>query len=79
MCAITADLTRYNYVVAALDETATNSMAHVILRPPTDDKYEHLKAALLSCYDLSDDAAAETRYSSFDRELQAMYLAMRHF
>ena len=43
---ITADIRRYNYVVAALDETAANRMEHVILRPPTYDKYEHLKAAL---------------------------------
>ena len=45
-------------MVAALDETTTNRMTHVILRPPTADNYEHLKAVLLSCYDLSDGESA---------------------
>ena len=55
---ITNDQTRYYYVVAALDEAAANRMAHVILRPPTAGKYEHLKTALLTCNDFSADEAA---------------------
>ena len=56
---ISADRTKYYNVVAALDETAANRMTYAILHPPADGKYEHLKAALLECYDIkiSDDEA----------------------
>ena len=28
-------------------------MTYAILHPPADGKYEHLKAALLECYDIN--------------------------
>lgn len=55
---ITIDQTKYNYVVAALDEIAANRMAHVILHPPTEGTYEQLKTALLACYDFTEEEAA---------------------
>ena len=33
-------------------------MAHVILHPPTEGTYEHLKTALLACYDFTEEEAA---------------------
>ena len=55
---ITIDQTKYNYVVAALDEIAANRIAHVILHPPIEGTYEHLKTALLACYDFTEEEAA---------------------
>ena len=48
--AITVDLTKFNYVVAALDNVTAGEVEAIILSPPTDDKYGALKTALISAF-----------------------------
>ena len=47
---ITADLTKFNHVVAALDNVTAGEDEAIILSPPTNDKYEALKAALIDAF-----------------------------
>ena len=46
--AITVDLTKFNHVVAALDTATAGEVEAIILSPPTDGKYDALKAALIT-------------------------------
>lgn len=48
--AITIDLTKFNHVVAALDNVTAGEVEAIILSPPTDDKYDALKSALISAF-----------------------------
>ena len=48
--AIVADLTKYNYVVAALDNTTATEVKALLLHPPATQKYDTLKAALIKAY-----------------------------
>ena len=45
---IRADLTKFNHVVAALDNVTAGEVEAIILPPPTNDKYAALKAALIN-------------------------------
>jgi hypothetical protein len=47
---ITADLTKYNYVVAALDNSTAGEVEALILNPPADNRYEILKTALIKAF-----------------------------
>ena len=47
---ITEDLTKYNYVVAALDNVAAGEVEAFILAPPMTDKYKALKEALIKAF-----------------------------
>lgn len=47
---ITSDWTKFNHVVAALDNATAGEVEATILSPPTHDKYETLKAALISAF-----------------------------
>ena len=47
---IKADFTKYNYVVAALDNTATSEVEALILSPPARDKYPSPKSALIKAF-----------------------------
>lgn len=46
--AITQDLTKYNTVVAALDENALDFVVDILSEPPNENKYGVLKNALLA-------------------------------
>lgn len=48
---IVADITKYNYVVAALDNATAGEVEALILSPPTDDCYLALKTALIKAFD----------------------------
>ena len=48
--AITVDLTKFNHVVAALDNATAGEVKAIILSPPRDDKYDALKAALINSF-----------------------------
>lgn len=48
--AITADSTKFNHVVAALDNATAGEVEAIILSPPTHDKYEALKSALINAF-----------------------------
>ncbi|GFS43359.1 uncharacterized protein TNIN_163291 [Trichonephila inaurata madagascariensis] len=45
---ISNDTTKYNIVVAALDENVLDFVVDILSHPPHDDKYETLKNALLN-------------------------------
>ena len=47
---ITADDTKYHYVVAALDSDSANRALSVLQNPPTDGKFDKFKKFLLSAY-----------------------------
>ena len=49
---ITADLTKFNHVIAALDNVTAGEVEAIILSPPTNDKYKYavLKAALINAF-----------------------------
>ena len=49
---ITTDLTKFNHVVAALDNVTAGEVEAIILSPPMDDKYNALKTALISVFKL---------------------------
>ncbi|GFY75461.1 hypothetical protein TNIN_49331 [Trichonephila inaurata madagascariensis] len=45
---ISNDTTKYNIIVAALDENVLDFVVGILSNPPHDDKYETLKNALLN-------------------------------
>jgi len=47
---ITADDTKYNYVLAALDNAAATEVQALILAPPANGKYDALRAALVEAF-----------------------------
>ena len=51
---ITADDTKYYYVLAALDQTTATRLLDLISHPPTDDKYTELKTCLIGIFGLSE-------------------------
>ena len=50
---ITADETKYYYVIAALDQPTATRLLDLISNPPTDDKYGALKTRLTDTFGLS--------------------------
>lgn len=50
---ITADQTKYAYIVAALDQDTAGRLLDLLSNPPTDDKYQAIKTRLLRTFDLS--------------------------
>ncbi|GBP96180.1 hypothetical protein EVAR_46833_1 [Eumeta japonica] len=61
---ITADLTKYNYVIAQLDQTYLREVKDIIVNPPTTGKYEILKQSLSNVYQIR---RAETKATSHAR------------
>ncbi len=53
LCGITADDTKYLYVLAALDQSTATRLLDLIARPPTDEKYKTLKDRLIETFGLS--------------------------
>ena len=51
---ITADDTKYYYVLAALDQPTATRLLDLISHPPADDKYEALKTRLIDTFGLSE-------------------------
>ena len=47
---IDADLTKYNYIVSALDNVAAAEVEALILSPPPDGKYTAVKEALIKAF-----------------------------
>lgn len=50
---ITADQTKYAYVVAALDQDTASRLLDLLSHPPTDHKYEAIKARLQKTFGLT--------------------------
>jgi hypothetical protein len=55
---ITLDATKYGYLVSALDQQVIHRLRRKILDAPEADKYDHLKAALLKAYGLTEEQKA---------------------
>ena len=55
---VTADDTKYYYVVAALDQETAQRLLSLLENPPPDDKYQGLKQRLLATFDLSQQERA---------------------
>lgn len=47
---VVADLTKYNYVVAALDNVTAGEVEALILAPPAENRYLALKTALIKAF-----------------------------
>ena len=63
---ITADATKYNYVVAALDQNTATRVLDYIEAPPANDKYNGLKTRLLDTFTLSEYERANRLIDSPD-------------
>ena len=50
---ITADPTKYAYIVAALDQDTASRLLDLLSNPPTENKYEAIKTRLLKTFGLS--------------------------
>ena len=55
---ITADTTKYYYVVSALDQDTAGDVIDFLRHPPTDDKYKGIKTLLIGTFGLSKRARA---------------------
>lgn len=55
---ITADTTKYYYVVSALDQDTAGHVIDFLRHPPSDDKYEGIKQLLIGAFGLSRRARA---------------------
>lgn len=60
---ITADTTKYYYVVSALSSSTATRVVSLLKNPPADDKYSALKAHLLKTFELSDAERASRLFS----------------
>lgn len=50
---ITADETKYSYIVAALDQDTASRLLDLLSHPPTEDKYTAIKTRLLKTFGLT--------------------------
>lgn len=55
---ITLDATKYGYLVSALDQQVIHRLRKKILDAPGEGKFDHLKAALLRAYGLTEEQKA---------------------
>jgi hypothetical protein len=55
---ITVDLTKYSYVVAALDEETAGWVLNLIRTPPANNKYTSLKTRLVGTFKLMEQECA---------------------
>ena len=55
---ITADVTKYSYVTASLDQDTATRVLDILTNPPITNKYETLKQRLIDNYKLSEREAA---------------------
>jgi hypothetical protein len=55
---ITVDLTKYSYVVAALDEETAGRVLSLIRTPPDNNKYTSLKTRLVGAFKLTEQECA---------------------
>lgn len=63
---IKEDLTKYNYVVAAIDSEALNSVSDIILNPPAENKYDCLKNRLIDVHSESESAKLQKLLQGLD-------------
>ncbi|XP_054720158.1 LOW QUALITY PROTEIN: uncharacterized protein LOC129229806 [Uloborus diversus] len=64
---VTADETKFNYVVAAIDSDILSSVSDIIVRPPDTNRYETVKKRLI-------DLHSESEFSKIRTLLQGLEL-----
>lgn len=64
---ITADETKFNHVVAAIESDILSAVQDIVLKPPETDKYECLKNRLISIF-------SESEHSKLRKLLQGLEL-----
>ncbi|XP_054720210.1 LOW QUALITY PROTEIN: uncharacterized protein LOC129229859 [Uloborus diversus] len=64
---VTADETKFNYVVAAIDSDILSSVSNIIVRPPDTNRYDTLKKRLI-------DLHSESEFSKIRTLLQGLEL-----
>lgn len=79
---ITADQTKYNQVVAQLDARVIGEIEDIVLQPPAENKYDHLKLELIRRLStseeqrvrqlVSDEELGDRRPSQFLRHLRSL-------
>ena len=60
---ITADDTKYYYVVSALDSATATRAQSLLVSPPTENKYQAIKEFLISAFDLSEYERASALFA----------------
>ena len=60
---ITADDTKYYYVVSALDSATATRAQSLLVSPPTENKYQAIKDFLISAFDLSEYERASALFA----------------
>lgn len=55
LCSITADVTKFNYVVAQLDSRLAAEVEDVIINPPASNRYERIKSELIRRVSISQE------------------------
>ncbi|XP_055932710.1 uncharacterized protein LOC129962750 [Argiope bruennichi] len=60
LAGITADDTKFNYVISAVDCDILNSVSNIILKPPDNDKYTTLKKRLIELHSESEASKIRT-------------------
>ena len=56
---VTAEKTKFDYVVQSLDNSTASEVEHFIMKPTADTAYTDIKAALIKAYGTSDDKKAD--------------------
>ena len=57
---ITADITKFNHVVSAVESDILNAVSDLILDPPLEEKYDAIKKRLISIHSESDASKLRT-------------------
>lgn len=65
-CNVVAELTKYNTVVAALDQKILNVVSDIVLSPPQDNQFTVLKEALIARLSDSESVQLKKLFSELD-------------
>lgn len=57
---VSADETKFNYILSAVDSDVLNSVSDIVLKPPNTDKYETLKKRLIDLHSESEESKIRT-------------------
>nr|XP_015925143.1 uncharacterized protein LOC107453000 [Parasteatoda tepidariorum] len=57
---ISADDTKFNYVLAAVDSDVLSSISDIVLKPPTTEKYKAIKKRLIELHSESEESKIRT-------------------
>lgn len=78
---ITSDVSKYRHVVAVLPQEAMGNVIDILRQPPTENKYNTLKEALISRHSISENRKLESLLNSSemgDRSPSSFYREMEN-